>query len=252
MANLVSYFDSFGNQNGNEAQPSFHALRFDGLSEIKETYGQESTEYKEAKKALKSVLSAAAMKLDKLASSFTTTSQALAIIAVADDNEVTGLKVQPRADLLTPFRTRSGRSQYQKRRDASIWDSLESANKNKDKNGGNGKAPKESDYVGKCFTKEDDLNKATNDCSGHGKPKKSMQGGKACYRCQCQTTRKSGKTTEWAGAACQKQDISKPFVLLASSTVVLVLVSIGSVLYLFNEGQKELPSVLAGISIPNK
>lgn len=193
MVNLVAFLDSFGDDKVREQQPSFQALRFDGLAEIRSTYGQESVEYKEAKKALKDVLAAGAMKMDKLASS---SSQALAIVAVSDDEDDKSM-LQPRSDLLAPFRTGPGRTPFQKRRDASIWDQLET-----NKKGSKGKAPKESDYVGKCFSKEEDLNKATQNCTGHGKPKKSLKGGKPCYRCQCETTRsKSGKTVEWVSHA---------------------------------------------------
>lgn len=67
-------------------------------------------------------------------------------------------------------------------------------------------------------------------------------------------TKKGSRSTDsdqiQAGEACQKQDVSKQFVLLAATTFGLVLIAIGSVLYLLNEGQQELPSVLAGISVP--
>ena len=101
MVNLVAFLDSFGDDKVREQQPSFQALRFDGLAEIRSTYGQESVEYKEAKKALKDVLAAGAMKMDKLASS---SSQALAIVAVSDDEDDKSM-LQPRSDLLAPFRT---------------------------------------------------------------------------------------------------------------------------------------------------
>jgi hypothetical protein len=144
-------------------------------------------------------------------------------------------------DLLSPFRSSVSSTPFMTTRDLSA--SLKNSTK----------APKEVDFIGKCFLKADDLAKATLNCSGHGNATQTSVGGRKCFRCKCQQTKgKGGNTIDWAGAACQKQDISKPFVLLLTTTVGLLFVILGSVYYLFYEGQKELPSVLAGISIPNK
>lgn len=215
---------------------SLQALRFNGLGEIKSTYGLDSVKFKEAKKVLRSLLEAAVTKLDNAAADHP---QRLAIIALpAQDHALVARSLDP----LAPFRYSHSLTPFFTTRD--VADTLK-------KNSSS--APKESDFIGKCFTSEDDLNKATANCSSHGSAIQSSKGGRKCYRCKCQQSKgKGGKIVSWAGAACQKQDLSGPFVLLLTTTVGLMAVIFGSVLYLFYEGQKELPSVLAGISIPNK
>ena len=217
------------------AVPSYQALRFQGLGEIKRTYGSESDEYKQAKQILKAILEAAAKKLEGLSSS-----HRFAFIALPTQDDV----LMPRSlDMLSPFRSVASLTPFMTTRDLSSL-----AKKTNDT-----KAPKESDFIGKCFSSEKDLNKATLNCSSHGTAMQSSKGGAKCYVCKCQQTKdKNGRVTPWAGAACQKQDVSKPFVLLLSTTLGLIFVILYSVYYLFNEGEKELPSVLAGISIPNK
>lgn len=62
----------------------------------------------------------------------------------------------------------------------------------------------------------------------------------------------SKKTVQWGGGACEKKDISVPFVLFASfGTVMLALVA-GAVGMLYSMGSQELPSVLgAGVVGPS-
>jgi hypothetical protein len=205
------------------------------VSEIKATYGKDSVEFKRAKQILGSLLEAAMEQMDSMTSS---RPQKLAFIALPEQ----GQNMLPRSvDLLSPFRSSLSLTPFLKTRDE--YDSLKNSSK----------APKEADFIGKCFTESDDLLSATANCSGHGKAVQSSKGGRQCYRCTCQQTKgQGGKVNFWAGAACQKQDISKPFVLLLVTTIGLIFVIMGSVLYLFSEGQQELPSVLAGISIPSK
>lgn len=104
------------------------------------------------------------------------------------------------------------------------------------------KRPKESDYIGKCFKSAKDLEKATAECSGHGKAVQTNHGARKCYTCQCKASKHKGRTTYWvsadgtmacdeaatdaclqAGEACQKVDVSGPFVLIASTVVVLLV-----------------------------
>ena len=95
--------------------------------------------------------------------------------------------------------------------------------------------------------------KATNNCSGHGKAVKTSKGGKPCYRCQCKATEeRRGKKTYWAGAACEKKDVSTEFVLLGSSVLLLVLITVGSVYFLFAQGSEDLPGTLASVTISLK
>jgi hypothetical protein len=235
IRDLISFLGNERHPDEKEIQlPSYQALRFEGLGEIQSTYGSDSEEYKQAKEMLRAILEAAVSKVDGLARS---ASHRLAFITIPEQEAT----LMPRSiDMLSPFRSSLSLTPFLSTRDFSL-----SANDTK--------APKESEYIGKCFSSEKDLNKATSNCSSHGTPVQSSRGGAKCYRCNCKPTKgKSGRVTAWAGAACQKQDISKPFVLLLSTTVILIFVIFGSVYYLFNEGEKELPSVLAGISIPNK
>jgi hypothetical protein len=56
---------------------------------------------------------------------------------------------------------------------------------------------------------------------------------------------------QWGGAACQKQDISIPFFLLASITILAILAVGAGIGMLFSVGQQELPSVInAGVNPP--
>lgn len=212
----------------------YQVLRFDGLDEIKSAYGQKSDHYEKAKQIIRSILEAVIEKTDKAKH------QKLAFVVLPKQEDA----LVPRSvDLLSPFRSSLSLTPFMTTRDVSSTLAKNDTSK----------APIESNFIGKCFSSEKDLNKATLNCSSHGKAIQSSKGGKKCYRCKCQQTKgKGGNNIAWAGAACQKQDISKPFVLLLSTTVGLALVILGSVYYLFYEGEQELPSVLAGISIPNK
>jgi hypothetical protein len=114
-----------------------------------------------------------------------------------------------------------------------------------------------------CFRSQEACEKSTRNCTGHGKCRKlyhdptAKQGGD-CYSCQCSATKEDRgdgkvKTTVWGGPACQKQDVSIAFWLIALFTVGLIFVvsfAVGSVLTM---GSEELPSVIgAGVSGPVK
>ena len=116
-----------------------------------------------------------------------------------------------------------------------------------------------------CFTSQDECEKTTRNCTGHGKCRKQFHNRDAakgvngdCYSCQCSATtedRGDGKvkTTVWGGPACQKKDVSVAFwliVLFTVGMVFLVSFAVGSVLSM---GSEELPSVIgAGVSGPVK
>lgn len=113
-------------------------------------------------------------------------------------------------------------------------------------------APKESDFQGKCFTSKSDLFNATAECSGHGDAVEKDFGGRKCFRCVCKPDRKrEGRVTYYSGEACQKVDISSPFVLLAVTSIVLVLLVAGSIGYMTSMGEQKLPGTLASVSVPN-
>ncbi|KAH8597429.1 hypothetical protein B0O99DRAFT_76907 [Bisporella sp. PMI_857] len=111
-----------------------------------------------------------------------------------------------------------------------------------------------------CHTSLDSCNNATNSCSGHGKCyKKSGSGETACYTCQCVASRRNftfgdsrraGFTFDyWGGAACQKKDVSGPFWLLTTFTLVVVGLVAWGISMLFAIGEEKLPGVIgAGVS----
>lgn len=109
-----------------------------------------------------------------------------------------------------------------------------------------------------CHASNSSCAEATNSCSGHGscflKYGSGNEGATGnCYACRCQQTveRKSDGTTkkiQWGGVACQKEDISSPFFLIAGVTILVIVLAGSAVSMLFSMGQEELPSVIgAGV-----
>lgn len=111
-----------------------------------------------------------------------------------------------------------------------------------------------------CFSTLDACQTRTNNCTGHGSCMRAYtysdgERDVSCYTCKCRpSVRKvkgSNSTTIWAGPACQKEDVSVPFWLLASSTVGLVSVVGWGIGLLYSMGSQELPSVIgAGVAGP--
>lgn len=105
-----------------------------------------------------------------------------------------------------------------------------------------------------CHASNSSCSDATNNCSGHGQCYlKSSSGDAQCFACRCQATvrTKSDGTKQkiyWGGPACQKEDISSPFFLIAGVTVLVIVLASSAVGMLFSMGQEELPSVIgAGV-----
>jgi Domain of unknown function (DUF3844) len=110
-----------------------------------------------------------------------------------------------------------------------------------------------------CHNSLEDCNDATRNCSGRGTcalknpsgNSSSADSGRACFACfNCTADVKYGpgggkKTTYWVGAACHKQDISTPFLLLAVFTILMVGAVSWGIGILYSIGQEELPGVLA-------
>ncbi|KAI0029473.1 hypothetical protein K488DRAFT_80151 [Vararia minispora EC-137] len=104
-----------------------------------------------------------------------------------------------------------------------------------------------------CFASEDACTNATGGCSGHGSCAPAHKAGKECFVCACTTTKsETGRTQSWVGASCERQDVSGSFVLLAGTTVGLLVIVFGSVSLLWSMGSHELPSVLTGGVAPAK
>ncbi|CRG92215.1 hypothetical protein PISL3812_09271 [Talaromyces islandicus] len=109
-----------------------------------------------------------------------------------------------------------------------------------------------------CYATNSSCSSSTNDCSGHGSCylKSGSKKDDECFACRCrQTTVENSdgsiRTVQWGGSACQKEDISTPFFLLASITVLAILAVGAGISMLFSVGQQELPSVInAGVNAP--
>ncbi|TKA28214.1 hypothetical protein B0A50_04186 [Salinomyces thailandicus] len=121
-----------------------------------------------------------------------------------------------------------------------------------------------------CFPTLASCQETTRNCSGHGSCSKKYSDNSAsdksrsrdCYTCQCKATTKtlssSGEdkqvsTIYWAGSACQKQDVSVEFWMIALFTIGLVFLVCFAVGSVWDMGSEELPSVIgAGVSGPPK
>ncbi|KZO95653.1 hypothetical protein CALVIDRAFT_564689 [Calocera viscosa TUFC12733] len=98
-----------------------------------------------------------------------------------------------------------------------------------------------------CYTTSQACDSATSACSGHGHCAATIKAGKTCYVCSCsKALALAGQTTNWAGAKCEKIDISGSFTLLIGSTVFMIAIAVGSVMLLYGVGNQELPSTLFG------
>ena len=122
--------------------------------------------------------------------------------------------------------------------------------------------------LSQCFSTEKACNKNTLNCSNHGKCalKYSEKDGDEttgaeCWACACTPTviqtvddstgAKTIKTTYWGGPACQKKDISAPFLLFAGFTILMASVVGIGISMMYSVGSEELPSVLAaGVAPP--
>ncbi|EKM54738.1 uncharacterized protein PHACADRAFT_258774 [Phanerochaete carnosa HHB-10118-sp] len=101
--------------------------------------------------------------------------------------------------------------------------------------------------VSTCFQTSDACANSTDSCSGHGECAAATKLGRTCYICACAATvNEKGLTEEWAGEACERKDISGPFVLLGGTVIALILLVGGSIGLLTAVGSQELPSTLTG------
>lgn len=216
-------------------------LRFSGLQNVESTYGADSVEFAQAKEMVRAAV-------EQVTSLFQSQSEqqgraasiAFVVTETADETGATHLLAKrSSSDLLRPFRRASELSHGAAIRPDAFASSKPS--------------PLPKNLAGTCFTSQSALEKATNYCSGHGKGVQTSRGGKPCYRCQCKPTEvRKGKKVYWAGSACEKKDVSTEFVLIGSSVLLLVLISAGSVYFLFAQGSEELPGTLASVTISLK
>jgi hypothetical protein len=106
--------------------------------------------------------------------------------------------------------------------------------------------------VSTCFASADICTDSTNSCSGRGQCLQASKAGRTCFICACSKTSDKGKTQTWVGDACERKDISGPFVLLAGSTIALILLIAGSISLLAGISSEKLPSTLTGGAVNGK
>lgn len=118
-----------------------------------------------------------------------------------------------------------------------------------------------------CHSSLDACMSRTNNCSGHGTcymkkdSAKGEEAGPACYACGCEPQKErflagdnkepAFRITYWGGAACQKKDVSGPFWLFATFTVVMIGLVSWAIGLLFSIGEEKLPGVI-GAGVPSK
>ncbi|KAK0719208.1 hypothetical protein B0H67DRAFT_486759 [Lasiosphaeris hirsuta] len=122
-------------------------------------------------------------------------------------------------------------------------------------------APKKrAQAIPQCFASVSACMTTTGNCSGHGEcvNKYSQNDPKKCFSCRCEKTiishgnetgSRGRKTQAWGGSTCQKEDISVPFWMLTSLTIVLIGAITFCIGLLFSVGEEKLPGVIgAGVS----
>jgi len=101
--------------------------------------------------------------------------------------------------------------------------------------------------VSTCHLDAEICSNSTNSCSGRGQCVEATKAGRTCFVCACLSTKSDdGKTQDWAGEACERKDISGPFVLIAGTVIGLLIIIVGSVSLLYGVGDEQLPSILTG------
>lgn len=102
----------------------------------------------------------------------------------------------------------------------------------------------------RCFSNQLSCIENTDSCSGHGIC--SLVG--SCYQCVCSATYddEAGKTTVWAGSACEKVDYSAQFHILLWTVIALGIAVFVGVKMLYESGETELPGVLKAATVQTK
>jgi len=101
--------------------------------------------------------------------------------------------------------------------------------------------------VSTCHLDATICSNSTNSCSGRGQCVEATKAGRTCFVCACSSTKSDdGKTQDWVGEACERKDISGPFVLLTGTVIGLLIIIVGSVSLLYGVGDEQLPSTLTG------
>lgn len=105
-----------------------------------------------------------------------------------------------------------------------------------------------------CYSSLESCADATNNCSGHGECFRKYgtakgASGAECFACGCVASFEKNKTTYWGGAACQKEDVSSQFWILAGFSVLLMGLVGWAIGMMFSIGNEKLPGVIgAGVA----
>lgn len=107
-----------------------------------------------------------------------------------------------------------------------------------------------------CYNTLDSCTTATQNCSGHGKCVRKYGpteegSGPSCFSCSCYSPDASdpARKGHWGGAACQKQDISAQFWIIAGFSALLVGIISAAIGAMFSIGSEKLPGVIgAGVA----
>lgn len=176
---------------------SFEAVRVNALEEFRTAYGAASAEYRDAKAAINNSLSQLAKAHPEL-----TIVQTEAQYSSRAMPPIT--TSQPPADPLHVFAGKPG----------------------------TGSAGSLS-----CPSSADELNRLTNNCSGHGTAVETLKGGQKCFRCACKPTKERSGTITWSGAACDKIDYSVETLLFGGIGSLLFVSVLTAAVFLYREGE---------------
>jgi len=115
-----------------------------------------------------------------------------------------------------------------------------------------------------CYPSLDSCVADTQNCTGNGLcyKKYGTEGKQACFACGCTArnetfswgekgSRRGSRLTYYGGGACQKQDVSGPFWLIVTFTVVMVGLIGWAIGMLYSIGEEPLPGVI-GAGVSNK
>ena len=107
-----------------------------------------------------------------------------------------------------------------------------------------------------CYNTLDSCTTSTRNCSGHGicvRKFAPAEGGSgaSCFSCSCYSPDATDPTRKghWGGAACQKQDISAQFWIIAGFSALLIGIVSWAIGMMFSIGSEKLPGVIgAGVA----
>ncbi|KFY18399.1 hypothetical protein V493_08646 [Pseudogymnoascus sp. VKM F-4281 (FW-2241)] len=107
-----------------------------------------------------------------------------------------------------------------------------------------------------CYNTLESCTTSTQNCSGHGACVRKFgpaegESGASCFTCKCYSPDATDKTRKghWGGAACQKQDISAQFWIIAGFSSLLIGIVSYAIGMMFSIGSEKLPGVIgAGVA----